>query len=43
MRFAKDLNPSLSTQADPTHVKLFVLTIILDTSIGSIQLSIFWI
>lgn len=27
--FKKELNPSLSTQADPTHAKLFVLTIYL--------------
>ena len=41
MLFTEELNPSLSIQADPTHAKLFVLTIILDISIGSIQLSIF--
>ena len=43
MLFTKELSPSLSNQADPIHVKLLVLTstIILDTSFGSIQLSIF--
>ena len=29
MLFIKELSPSLSTQADPTHAKLFVLTIYL--------------
>ena len=42
MLFTEELNPSLSIQADPTHAKLFVLTVI-DISIGSIQLSIFLI
>ena len=42
MLFTEELNPSLSIQADPTHAKLFVLTVI-DISIGSILLSIFLI